>query len=304
MNFIDEKPLVSIIINCFNSEEFLHEAIDSVLQQSYSNFELIFWDNQSTDNSAQIARSYDDPRIKYYYSLKHTSLGEARNLALEKVEGEFISFLDADDSYNINRIEECLRAFVSVDVGLVYTNGEVIRGGIRVPFYQHVQKHGEMFHYWLKRYKVMIPSVMFRRKCLESLGDDWVDIRFSMVEEYDFFLRISRLWKVNYCHEKLCMWRDHPQSMTWSKTELWGREFFLLAEKLSIGFSVSIADLALLRKKSALYYYLGGVKKGEALRGELEAFVFSDFRFMVLYFLSFFGVKINFFIFRVMGFIK
>ena len=58
-----EQPLVSVIMNCFNGEKYLREAIDSVLAQTYQNWELIFWDNQSTDSSAEIVKSYDDPRI-------------------------------------------------------------------------------------------------------------------------------------------------------------------------------------------------------------------------------------------------
>lgn len=82
---MEQSPLISIIINCFNGERFLREAIDSVIAQTYSNWELIFWDNQSTDSTANIVRSYHDDRIRYFYAPEHTSLGEARNLALEKL---------------------------------------------------------------------------------------------------------------------------------------------------------------------------------------------------------------------------
>ena len=80
----DSKPLVSIIMNCFNGERYLKEAINSVLEQQYNNWELIFWDNQSTDSSAQIFLSYNDDRFKYYYAPLHTPLYEARNYAVEK----------------------------------------------------------------------------------------------------------------------------------------------------------------------------------------------------------------------------
>ena len=66
------KPLVSILMNCYNGEKFLREAIESVLAQTYNNWELIFWDNQSTDRSAEIFKSYFDKRLKYFYALKHT----------------------------------------------------------------------------------------------------------------------------------------------------------------------------------------------------------------------------------------
>ena len=74
-----EEPLVSIIMNCYQGGRYLQFAIESVLTQTYQNWELIFWDNQSTDRSAEILKNYDDERIKYFYAPKHTLLYEARN---------------------------------------------------------------------------------------------------------------------------------------------------------------------------------------------------------------------------------
>ena len=97
------KPLVSIIMNCYNSGRFLKEAIDSVYAQTYSNWEIIFWDNASTDNSSDIAQKYDD-RLKYYRNSKTTEIGEARNLALSKVSGNYLAFLDCDDLWMPNKL--------------------------------------------------------------------------------------------------------------------------------------------------------------------------------------------------------
>ncbi len=80
-----EQPLISVIMNCYNGEKFLREALDSVLTQTYTNWELIFWDNQSTDKSKDILLSYNDSRLKYFYATQHTNLGKARNLAMKKL---------------------------------------------------------------------------------------------------------------------------------------------------------------------------------------------------------------------------
>jgi len=79
-----QEPLVSVVMNCYNGEKYLREAIESVLTQTCQNWEIIFWDNQSTDRSAEIFKSYADPRLKYFYAPKHTWLYEARNYAIEK----------------------------------------------------------------------------------------------------------------------------------------------------------------------------------------------------------------------------
>ena len=77
------NPLVSVIMNCYNGDKYLPNAIESVYSQTYSNWEIIFWDNCSTDNSADIAQSFDD-RVMYHRTSKTTPLGEARNLALKQ----------------------------------------------------------------------------------------------------------------------------------------------------------------------------------------------------------------------------
>ena len=91
------KPFVSIIMNCYNGEEFLNTAVDSVLAQSYQNWELIFWDNQSSDNSAKVFSAHCDTRLKYFLAPDHTLLYEARNYAVQKSKGEYLAFLDVDD---------------------------------------------------------------------------------------------------------------------------------------------------------------------------------------------------------------
>ena len=88
----NNQPLVSIIMNCFNGEKYLKFSLESVINQTYKNWELIFWDNKSKDNSAEIFKSFNDKRFKYFYADEHTSLYKARNLAIQKSQGDFISF--------------------------------------------------------------------------------------------------------------------------------------------------------------------------------------------------------------------
>ena len=107
----EKKPLISIIMNCYNGEEYLYHAVKSVISQTYKNWELIFWDNQSSDNSLKILRKFKDKRIKYFYAKKHTVLYEARNLAIKKSKGKFIAFLDVDDFWSKNKLESQIPYF-------------------------------------------------------------------------------------------------------------------------------------------------------------------------------------------------
>lgn len=102
---MNSLPLISIVVNCFNSDKYLEIALDSAISQTYKNWEIIFWDNQSTDNSASIVNSYNDDRIKYFYAPVHTPLGEARNLAIEKAQGLWIACLDCDDIWHKEKLQ-------------------------------------------------------------------------------------------------------------------------------------------------------------------------------------------------------
>ena len=116
-------PLVSVIINCFNGEKFLNNCIKSILNQTYQNFEIVFWDNNSEDKSKEIVMNFGDNRIKYFSSKIHLTLGNARNHALDKCKGDLITFLDVDDWYLPNKLELQVKEFLNNnEVGLVFSN--------------------------------------------------------------------------------------------------------------------------------------------------------------------------------------
>ncbi len=234
MSLVNKNPLVTIIINFYNGEIYLSKAIESVLEQTYSNIELLLYDNLSTDSSRMIAHSYDDSRIRYILAEEFTPLGEARNRALKLSKGEFIGFLDCDDWVEKNKVEATLKGFDDDSVGLVYTNGYSYftqREKYR-PFYGSVhQKEGEMFDYLLSSYHLAIPTVMFRRSVMEALPN-WFCSDFSMIEEFDFFLKIAKISKVKYVNAYLGYWRVHSSSLTWSKKHLFEQEMRLFLSRL------------------------------------------------------------------------
>ena len=96
-------------MNCYNGENYLNESLDSVINQTYKNWELIFYDNCSTDKSVTILEKYKDKRIKYFKSKKKISLGLARKKALSKAKGDFIAFLDTDDIWKKDKLNKQLK---------------------------------------------------------------------------------------------------------------------------------------------------------------------------------------------------
>ena len=109
-------PLVNVIMNCYNSEQYLDEAIQSVLDQEYRNWEIIFWDNASTDNSSKIVKKYNDKRIRYFKGIKNVVVSQARNLALNECNAEFVAFLDCDDVWLPDKLSKQMPLFKNNDV--------------------------------------------------------------------------------------------------------------------------------------------------------------------------------------------
>ena len=114
-----KRNLISIIINCYNGEKYLNQCINSVIVQTWNNWEIIFWDNHSTDNSKNIILNFCDERIKYYYAPTHELLYSARNFAVQKSSGEFITFLDTDDLWEPNKLELQIKILQNLEIGIV-----------------------------------------------------------------------------------------------------------------------------------------------------------------------------------------
>lgn len=216
---MEGNPLVSVIINCFNGEEFLREAIDSVLAQTYTHWEIIFWDNQSTDATAEIVKSYTDSRIRYYYAPNHTPLGEARNLAVEKAKGEYINFLDADDIWMPNKLEEQIKL---IEPGVC----EVVYSPFEIYFSNRNKKNKRMLSYYQNLYKpdphkttyqnllfsnwIIFSSVIFNKSLFVKVGG--VNSSFKQNEDYDVLLKCSLQTKFRVALNTKIYYRVHTNN--------------------------------------------------------------------------------------------
>lgn len=118
------NQLVSIIIPMYNSEKFIVDTLESIKKQTYSNFEAIIIDDLSTDNSAKLVKSFceSDRRFQYYCLLEKGGASIARNLAIEKANGDYIAFLDADDRWLENKLESQLNFMIDNNLNFTYTN--------------------------------------------------------------------------------------------------------------------------------------------------------------------------------------
>jgi glycosyltransferase involved in cell wall biosynthesis len=241
----NNKPLVSVIMNCYNSDKYLKEAIDSVLAQTYTNWEIIFWDNQSIDKSAEIVKSYSDKRIKYFYAPKHTLLGEARNLAVEKTIGEWIAFLDCDDIWYVNKLEIQLQN-ISNDIGMIYTRMEFLleTSGLNTSMSNSVSNNtkniypkrkklpsGDIFDKLLFDCFIPLPSVLIKTDLFNQVGG--IDKSLKLAEDYDIFLKIALITKVKAIDSVLCKYRVHENNLSHQNMEKTFEESLKLVKKYS-----------------------------------------------------------------------
>ena len=213
------NPLVSIVMNCYNSDQFLKEAIDSVYNQTYTNWEIIFWDNASTDNSADIAQSFDD-RLRYYLAPHTTPLGVARNFALNKTSGEYIAFLDCDDKWYESKLEMQVEMFCesTEELGLVYgrTQGkyELDSSKDRVFYKGQNLPDGWIFSELLKNNFIAFSSAMVdREKFVESGG---FPSHFKNSTDYWVFLRLAKHYQCRALQEVCCDYRIHDSNLSTS----------------------------------------------------------------------------------------
>ena len=204
---------VSILMNCFNGEKYLSQAIESVLSQSFTNWEVIFWDNQSTDKSASIFKAYGDSRLKYFYAPRHTFLYEARNLALEQAQGEFIAFLDVDDWWMPNKLEKQISLFDNLSVGFVCSNYLVVNQEKSRKF-KAIKKRipsGRILSELLKNYYIGLVTLIVRRSALDYL-DKAFDPRFHVIGDFDLTVRLSVFFNLEVSQEILACYRIHGEN--------------------------------------------------------------------------------------------
>lgn len=228
-----KQPLVSVLMNCYNGEQYLRPAIESVLAQTYQNWEIIFWDNQSLDGSADICHSYDDSRIKYFRADQHTNLGKARAQAFENVAGEFLSILDTDDLWLPTKLAKQVSLFSDPQIGIVISDTLFFTddGRERRMYGTRFPKQGLVFEELVKNYFVSLETVMLRTSAIKSLSHAF-DAEFSHVSDMDLIVRLSKDWKLACIPEVLAKWRVHQSSGTWLEPERFFNERNAFAHKM------------------------------------------------------------------------
>lgn len=195
-NIDNKMPRVSINIATYNRGNFIREAIESVLAQTFIDWELIIVDDASTDNTKEIIAPYlADPRIKYFRNEKNLNISLTRNRGLQESRGEFVAILDSDDLWCDKEKLSKQVAFLDAnpDYGLVGTGViKIDPTGKEIDKYQNPLSDGEVRRQILSRNTFAHSSVLYRRQIALDLG--LYDPALNAIEDYDLWLKIGQKW--------------------------------------------------------------------------------------------------------------
>ena len=207
-------PLVSVVINVLNGAATLSEAIDSVLTQTFDDWELIVWDDGSSDGSSDILIHYSDNRIRYARSEVQVPLGRARQRAIDLARGEWIAFLDQDDVWLPHKLERQMAlASDRPDVALIY--GRTVRfypSGTERD-YDQVHEYaslpeGNIFsELFTNSCFIAMSSAVFRRSAIEEIGG--IPESIAIIPDYYLYTAIARRFQTAAVQEVVCRYRMH-----------------------------------------------------------------------------------------------
>jgi glycosyltransferase involved in cell wall biosynthesis len=226
------EPLVSIIVNCFNGEKFLGAALDSIVSQTYQNWEVIFWDNQSTDQSANIFIGYCDDRFRYFYAPSHTVLYEARNSAVDQARGNYVAFLDVDDLWSSLKLARQIPLFQDSGVGLVACKSWLLNenSNARKKMHENDLPTGWVLSQLVEKYFLVLSSLVVRKSAFYSMENGF-DATLNVLGDMDFFIRLAINWKLDCLQDELAVYRLHGDNMGQNLRETHAREYKKVVKK-------------------------------------------------------------------------
>jgi len=299
------NPLISVVMNCYNSDKHLREAIESVYNQTYENWEIIFWDNASSDNSAHIAKSFDN-RIHYYLSSITTPLGEARNFALEKTNGKYIAFLDCDDIYLPRKLEQQLSLMENKSFNMCYGSAFFIDNeGNELKKYIVKNKSGNIFPSLLISYEINMQTVMLKKDFISNNQLSF-NTNMSFCPDHNLFMIIASKTDVGVIVDIIAKYRKMSNSLSKKTIDIAPQEYrFTLDEisKSSPALRVKYANEFDVAYDKVKYYeaiaYISNNKKKQA-RYKLSEIIYSRIEYFLLYLLLLMPLP-NKFILKLLG---
>lgn len=251
-------PEVSVIIPTYNSVHYLPKAIDSVLNQSFRDFELIVVDDGSTDITREIVKKYEG--IARYFYQENQGVSVARNNGIEKSLGRYIAFLDDDDYWHKDKLIKQVNFLKkNSDIAMVYTDMHSIDPFERIidrwletkSFYRSKNVYASL----IKECFIIPSSVLIRRECFEKIG--LFDPKYRNAQDLDLWLRIARSFKIAVIEEPLTFRRLHGKNMSINIENSLLNRISIFKDELEIKYLKLSDCLTIWSVLSSVYFDLG-----------------------------------------------
>lgn len=239
---------ITVLMPVYNASAYLKEAIDSVLSQTFKNFELLLINDGSTDNSEEIILSYSDKRIRYFKNEKNLGLIATLNKGIELIETPYIVRADADD---INYPERLQTQYDFMEknpaIALCGSWFEII--GDRIGFVKYVENHNEIILKMLYQCHFCHPTIILRKEMIDIFEIKFDPI-FIHAEDYDFFTRIAEKFPVANIQKVLVKYRIHSGSVSAHNKKIQDENSFKIKQRLfkKIGIIINEQALSLYQK--------------------------------------------------------
>jgi glycosyltransferase involved in cell wall biosynthesis len=276
---MNSNPQFSVIIPAYNRKDFLKSAVDSVLKQSYGDFELIIVDDGSDDGTDQLICGYEDLRINYVFQ-KHSGVSKARNRGLSEAQGNYIAFLDSDDRWLSKKLEVIANAIAENPEYYIYhTQEKWYRNGRHLNHMKkHSKKSGHIFDSCLKMCSISISTAVVKREIFDEIGV--FDENLTVCEDYDFWIRASWQYPVLLIDRVLTLkeggHEDQLSSMYWGMDRFRIKSICKLLDNENLSKEHYNTAYKELRNKCGIYAN-GCFKRGKENEGNRYLEIISEY---------------------------
>ena len=275
---INFNPLISIIINCHNASNYISKSINSVIKQTYQNWELIIYDNNSNDKTFTIIKKFlKNKKIKYYKSKSFLNLYNARNLAVKKTKGEFVAFLDSDDWWIKEKLKKQVN-FLSKNknINIIFSNlylFDETKNKTKIFSYNKLY-NGHITQDLLNDFKMPILTTLIRKKILKKYK---FDKKYNIIGDFDLFTKISLKEKILSTQEPLAYYRIHSEQLQKKEMINQANQYCKWYKEKKISKTFKNYDLSTIHRK---YDYFNLLKELNSNKIKLFLKMFKNFNFV------------------------
>ncbi|WP_309499584.1 glycosyltransferase [Sulfurovum sp.] len=198
-----QEPIVSVILPTYNRADIIERSIRSVLQQTFTNFELLIVDDASIDNTDIVVKNIEDPRIKYIKCVENKGANAARNIGIQVAQCDYIAFQDSDDEWYIDKLEKQIKIMQNSlsSVGVVYSGYWRVEDNKKtyIPTKSTAQLEGDISSELLKQNFIGTPTMLIRKECFKKVGT--FDEKLPRFQDWELAIRLSKHYHFKYINE-------------------------------------------------------------------------------------------------------